>query len=92
MLNGKSVSGSNGHMSRLFQTLSTDFRRRCAKKLEKLGDMAMDSQKHDEAVKHYSALLTLDPRNLSDIYYKRSRTRVLRGSWRMALIDAEKVQ
>ena len=51
----------------------------------------MDSQKYHEAVKHYSELLTLDPSNVSDVLYKRSRARALRMSWKAALIDAEKV-
>ena len=51
----------------------------------------MDSQKYDEAVKHYSDLLTLDPQNLSDTFYKRSKARALRSSWKVALIDADKV-
>ena len=75
-----------------FQNFSTDFRRRCTEKLEKLGDTAMDSQKYDEAVKHYSNLLTLDPSNVSDVLYKRSEARALRKSWKVALIDAEKVR
>ena len=74
-----------------FQIFSTDFRRRCTKKLENLGDTAMDSQKYDEAVKHYSDLLTLDPSNIGDVLYKRSKARALRKSWKVALIDAEKV-
>ena len=74
-----------------FQIFSTDFRRRCTEKLEILGDEAMDSQKCDEAVKHYSELLTLDPSNVSDVLYKRSKARALRKLWKAALIDAEKV-
>ena len=60
-------------------------------KLDNLGDTAMDSQKYDEAVRHYSELLTLDPSNVSDVLYKRSKARALRNSWKVALIDAEKV-
>ena len=60
-------------------------------KLEFLGDTVMDSQKYDEAVKHYSELLTLNPSNISDVLYKRSKARALRKSWKVALIDAEKV-
>ena len=51
----------------------------------------MDSQKYDEAVNHYSELLTLDPSNVSDVLYKRSKARALRKLWKMALTDAEKV-
>ena len=51
----------------------------------------MDSQKYDEAIKHYSELLTLDPSNVSGVLYKRSKARALRKSWKVALVDAEKV-
>ena len=51
----------------------------------------MDSQKYDEAIRHYSELLTLHPSNASDVLYKRSKARALRNSWKVALIDAEKV-
>ena len=51
----------------------------------------MNSQKYDEAVKHYSDLLTLDPSNVSNVLYKRSKARAFRKSWKVALIDAEKV-
>ena len=70
---------------------SIDFRCRCTKKLENLGDTAMNSQRYDEAVKHYSESLRLDPLNVSDILYKRSKARALRKSWKVALVDAEKV-
>ena len=81
----------HGNVSRMLQPFSTDFRRRCTEKLEILGDTAMNSQKYDEAVKHYSKLLMLDPSKVSDVLYKRSKARALRNSWKVALIDAEKV-
>jgi tetratricopeptide (TPR) repeat protein len=49
-----------------------DFRIRCAARLEKLGDTARDSKKHDEAIGYYSNALSLDPTNLNDILLKRS--------------------
>ncbi|KAI9461360.1 hypothetical protein HD554DRAFT_1521119 [Boletus coccyginus] len=49
-----------------------DFRGRCLKKLEKLGDVARDSKKHDEAIGYYSSALSLDPTN-NDILLKRSK-------------------
>ncbi|KAI9571630.1 hypothetical protein HD554DRAFT_1798183 [Boletus coccyginus] len=49
-----------------------DFRGRCIEKLEKLGDTARDSKKHEEAVRYYSAALSLDPTNANDILLKRS--------------------
>ena len=52
--------------------ISSDFRGRCVEKLEKLGDIARDSKKHDEAIGYYSNALSLDPTNLNDILLKRS--------------------
>ncbi|KAI9571633.1 hypothetical protein HD554DRAFT_2302552 [Boletus coccyginus] len=49
-----------------------DFRGRCVETLEKLGDTARDSQKHDEAIGYYSTALLLDPPNVNDILLKRS--------------------
>ena len=69
-----------------------DFRGRCIEKLEKLGDTAVDSQNHNEAVIRYSEALSLDPHNLSDILYKRSKTQSLAGSWQDSLLDAEKAR
>ncbi|KAI9455056.1 hypothetical protein HD554DRAFT_2036671 [Boletus coccyginus] len=49
-----------------------NFRGRCIEKLEQLGDIARDSQKHDEAIGYYSNALSLDPTN-NDILLKRSK-------------------
>jgi len=49
-----------------------DFRGRCVEKLEKLGDAARDSKKHNEAIGYYSTELSLDPTN-NDILLKRSK-------------------
>ena len=80
-----------GNIFRVFHLFSTDFRRRCTEKLENLDDTAMDSQKYDETVKHYSKSLTLNPSNVSNVVYKRSKARALRKSWEVALIGAEEV-
>ncbi|KAI9569321.1 hypothetical protein HD554DRAFT_606005 [Boletus coccyginus] len=48
-----------------------NFRARCVKKLEKLGDIARDSKKHDEAIEYYSNALSLNPTN-NDILLKQS--------------------
>ena len=77
-------SGANG-------TFSPDFRARCVEKLENLGDTAMDAKNYDEAIKLYSDTLTLDPTNQHDILLKRSKVRVVTGSWEQALVDADKV-
>ena len=68
----------------------TDFRGRCIEKLDKLGDKAIDSQNHNEAVKHYSDALSLNPQNLSDILYKRSKAQSSVGLWQDSLLDADK--
>ncbi|KAI9571626.1 hypothetical protein HD554DRAFT_1798465 [Boletus coccyginus] len=49
-----------------------DFRGRCVEKLEKLGDTASNSKKHDEAIGYYSSALSIDPTNANDILLKRS--------------------
>ncbi|KAI9459521.1 hypothetical protein HD554DRAFT_2330921 [Boletus coccyginus] len=49
-----------------------NFRGRCIEKLEKLGDVARDYKKHDEAIGYYSNALSLDPTN-NDILLKRSK-------------------
>jgi len=55
----------------LIQTPPPDFRGRCIGKLEKLGDIARDSEKHDEAIGYYSDALSLDPTKY-DILLRRS--------------------
>ena len=67
-----------------------DFRGRCIEKLEKLGDTAVHSQNHNEAVIHYSDALSLNPQNPSNILYKRSKAQSLVGSWQDSLLDADK--
>ena len=67
---GNSVRGSNHDIVGLIQRSPSDFRERCIQKLEKLGDTARDSKKHDEAIRHYSNALSLDPTNLNDILLK----------------------
>ncbi|KAF8444928.1 hypothetical protein L210DRAFT_3054439 [Boletus edulis BED1] len=55
-----------------------DFRARCIEKLEKLGDTARDSKKHDhdEVIRYYSNALSLDPPNIYDILLKRSNEEI----------------
>ncbi|KAI9570056.1 hypothetical protein HD554DRAFT_429967 [Boletus coccyginus] len=55
-----------------------DFRGRCVERLEKLGDVARDSEKHDEAIGHYSNALLLDPTN-NDVLLKRSKEDIWLG-------------
>ena len=69
--NGNSVGGCNRDVARLIQAPPLDFQRRCAEKLEKLGDVARDSKEHDVAIGYYSNALSLDPTN-SNILLKQS--------------------
>ena len=67
------------------------FRRRCAEKLEYFGDVAANSQQHDDAVVRYSAALSLDlpvPR----VFIKRSKEYLAKGLWQDALHDANQVR
>ncbi|KAG9309693.1 hypothetical protein JVU11DRAFT_10366 [Chiua virens] len=66
-----------------------DFRERCIEKLVELGDIAMDSKKHDEAIGYYSSARSLDPENLKEILVKRSKGLAMVVSWERALSDAD---
>ena len=69
-----------------------EFVRRCADKLEGLGDAAMDSRRYSEATKYYSTAQLLDPANLANILIKRSEARACMGLWQEALNDANEVR
>ena len=88
--NGSTVGGYSGNVSRADSTPS-DFRGCCVEKLEKLSDSMMDSKNYDKAIKLFSNILTLDPTNPCDILLKRSEAQIVMGSWKEALIDADKV-
>ncbi|KAI9571086.1 WD40-repeat-containing domain protein [Boletus coccyginus] len=51
-----------------------DFKARCMKALEKSGDVAMDSAAYEDAVVHYSTVLSLDPLS-AVLLTKRSKAR-----------------
>jgi len=59
--------------------------------MERLGDTAVDAQRHDEAISHYSTALSLDPPSQQRILIKRSRARVETKSWTEAIDDANQV-
>ena len=69
----------------------SDFRQRSFKKLEHLGDTAVDAQRYDEAISRYSIALSLDSPSPLGILIKRSKARVATGSWKQALDDANQV-
>ena len=56
--------------------------------LEALGDMALNSGEHYEAIARYTSALSLIPSNQIDILVKRSRARASKGLWEDALTDA----
>ncbi|KAF8122246.1 hypothetical protein EV363DRAFT_1301321 [Boletus edulis] len=67
------------------------FRQRCSKKLEHLGDTAVDARRHDEAVSNYTTALSLDPPSTQGIFIKRSKAYLETGSWKQALDDANQL-
>ncbi|KAF8129224.1 hypothetical protein EV363DRAFT_1338119 [Boletus edulis] len=60
-------------------------------KLERLGDGAMDAERHNDAVSHYSAALALHPALSTSLFVKRSKAYVAGGFSQAALNDANKV-
>jgi tetratricopeptide (TPR) repeat protein len=69
----------------------SDFRQRSLKKLEHLGDTAVDGQRYDEAISLYSTALSLDPPSSQGVLIKRSKALVATGSWKQAIDDANQV-
>ena len=59
--------------------------------LEALGDTALGSGQHDEAIVWYTSGLSLCPSNPIDVLVKRSRARASKGFWEDALTDANEV-
>ncbi|KAF8552779.1 hypothetical protein OG21DRAFT_1511030 [Imleria badia] len=65
-----------------------DIKRKCINKLEVLGDTAVSSGEHDNAIARYTSALSLDPSDPVDLLVKRSEARASKGSWVDALMDA----
>ena len=59
--------------------------------MEHLGDTAVDAQRYDEAISHYSTALSLNFPSPQGILMKRSKALLATGSWRQALDDANQV-
>ncbi|KAG9310380.1 hypothetical protein JVU11DRAFT_9515 [Chiua virens] len=68
-----------------------NFRSRCCRKLEALGDAAMTVQQYAEAISQYSMALSLEPPTLLPLLEKRSEAYAARGMWDDALNDANQV-
>ncbi|KAG8214862.1 hypothetical protein J3R82DRAFT_10029 [Butyriboletus roseoflavus] len=59
-------------------------------KLEDLGDTAMGAQRHDDAISHYTAILSLTPAVPHGFFIKRSKAYLARDLCQDALNDANK--
>ena len=68
-----------------------DFKKRCAERLRRLGDVAVETQRHDDAITHYSVALSLNPAVRKDILIKRSKLYVAKGLWENAMDDTNQV-
>ena len=67
-----------------------DIKCRFLERVENLGDIAMSTEQHDDAISRYSVALSLNlaaPR----LFIKRSKACVASGLWEAALNDANKV-
>ncbi|KAF8549281.1 TPR-like protein [Imleria badia] len=60
-------------------------------KLESLGDAAIVAKRHDEAISHYAAALSLHPAAPQGLFIKRRKAYIAGGLWKDALNDANKV-
>lgn len=89
--NGNSVGGRVRNTVKAYLNSEISFRRRCTEKLEKLSDIAVNSQNYREATEHFSTLLSLDPVSPIEILIKRSSARASMNSWEDALSDADEV-
>jgi WD40 repeat protein len=58
---------------------------------EQLGDTAVDAQRYDLAISHYSLALSLNPPSPQSILIKRGKAHLETGSWKHAVDDANQV-
>ncbi|KAF8550350.1 TPR-like protein [Imleria badia] len=68
-----------------------DLKRKCIDTLELLGDTALESAEHDNAIAGYTSALSLDPSKPINILVKRSKARASKGLWEDALMDSNEV-
>ncbi|KAF8551264.1 TPR-like protein [Imleria badia] len=66
-----------------------DFRFRCSEKLERFGDVAMDSRLHAEAVNYYSTALSIYPANTPGFFILRSKVCMAKCLWEDAIDEAK---
>ena len=68
------------------------FKQRVSKKLECLGDAAVDAKQYNEAISKYSAALSFDLAISQGLLIKRSKAYETLGLWEDALKDANEVR
>ena len=73
-------------------SVPSDFKQRCAEKLQHLGDIATEAQQHDEAITHYSTALSPNPVIPQDVFMKRSKVYMAKRSWEDAIDDTNQVR
>jgi hypothetical protein len=89
--NGFSVSSRAYRAGGVCNHSPSDFKHRCFEQLERFGDSAMESLRHGEAHKYYSAALSIQPAETRGYFIMRSKGRMAKGLWEDALDDANKV-
>ncbi|KAI6040395.1 hypothetical protein EDC04DRAFT_2996564 [Pisolithus marmoratus] len=65
-----------------------DFKAKCTATLESVGDEAVRSERHNDAIIQYSTALSLSPPSPAGLFIKRSEARAAQGLWEDALQDA----
>ncbi|KAF8554674.1 WD40 repeat-like protein [Imleria badia] len=68
-----------------------DFSQLCFKKLEHLGDTAVDAQQYDDAISYYTTALSLNRPSPQGVLIKRRKAFLVTRSWKQALDDADQV-
>ncbi|KAF8433934.1 hypothetical protein L210DRAFT_2684164 [Boletus edulis BED1] len=68
-----------------------DLRQRASEKLERLGDVAVDALRYDDAISYYSSASSPISSSPKAILLKRSKAWLATGSWKQALQDANQV-
>ncbi|KAF8548773.1 hypothetical protein OG21DRAFT_1489089 [Imleria badia] len=68
-----------------------DFSKRSFKTLKHLGDTAVNSQRYEEAVSHYSTALSLNHPSPQDVLVKRIKAFMATGCWKQVADDANQL-
>ncbi|KAF8439723.1 hypothetical protein L210DRAFT_3504191 [Boletus edulis BED1] len=85
------MMGELGGEANLRWVSGMDSRQRSFEKMAHLGDTAVDAQRHDEAISHYTAALSLKPPTPQETLIKRGKAFLVSGAWKQALDDADEV-